>query len=67
VKLSKWSFLPPLLDLYYSNSIDACFFVFIKSLFIRDEKEGFNGEVNDVPLTANTVVDRIVVKSKITS
>jgi len=67
IKLAKRSFLPPLLNLRDRDVVNARFFVFIKNLFICDKKEGFNSKVNNVPLIANTIVDRIVIKSKITS
>jgi len=67
MKLSKRTPLPPLLDLFHGNIIDASFFVFVKSLFIGNKKEGFDSEINDVPLTANTIVDRLVLEVEVSS
>ncbi len=67
MKLSKRTSLPLLLDLFYSNIIDASFFVFVKSLFISNKKEGFDSEINDVPLIVNTIVDRLVLEVEVSS
>jgi hypothetical protein len=66
IKLFKRPFLPPVVDLSHSNVVDISLFVFIKGLFIGNKKEGFNSEIDNITLTANLIVKRFVVKSKVT-
>jgi hypothetical protein len=67
IKLSKRLFLPPVVDLSHSDVVDISLFVFIKGFFIGDEKEGFDSEIDNITLTANSMIKRFVVKSKVAS
>ena len=57
MKLSKGAFLPLCLNLFNRGVIDASFLIFVKYLFISNEKEGFNSEINNMTLTADLIVD----------
>jgi hypothetical protein len=65
IKLSKRPFFSLVVDLSYSDVVDVGLFVFIKGLFIGDEKEGFDSEIDNMTLTANSIVKRFVVKFKV--
>jgi hypothetical protein len=67
MKLSKGTPLPPSLSLFSCGVIDVGFLVFLKNLFISDEKEGFDSDIDDVTLTANSIVYRIVPKTEFSS
>ena len=54
-------------DLRDRDVVDARFFAFIKNLFIRDKEEEFDSKVDNMPLTVNTVIDKIVIGSEILS
>ena len=67
IKLSKGA--PLSLTLYFFNRgvIDASFLIFVNYFSISDEKEGFNHEINNVTLTANLIVYRVIFKAKFSS
>jgi hypothetical protein len=67
MKLSKGALLPLALYLFDRGVIDASFLVFLDYLFISDEKEGFNSEINDVTLTANSIVYRVIFEAEFSS
>jgi len=64
MKLSKRSLRPLLLDLFHRYIVNTRLYVLIQNLFIGDEKEAFDGEIDNMPLVANTMVDRFVLESK---
>ena len=57
MKLSKGAFLLLCLNLFDRGVIDASFLIFVEYLFISDEKEGFNSKINNITLTADSIVD----------
>jgi hypothetical protein len=65
IKLFKRPFLSLVINLSYSDVINVSLFVFIKGFFINNKKEGFNSEINNITLTANSIIKRFVIKSKI--
>ena len=67
MKLSKRPFPPPLLDIFECSCIDVRLGIFIDCLFISNEKEGLNSEVNYMPLAANSMVDRVVLELEFSS
>ena len=67
MKLSKGAFLPLYLNLFNRGVIDASFLVFVEYLFISNKKEGFNSKINNITLTADSIVDWIISKAKISS